>query len=414
MIIPDDSAKTNRSQTERVEALFRFASQQLAQGQTEKAIAWYKKVLELQPDHLQATIHLSHSQEQQRWSWIHQHTCQSGTLLQENPVGKLDLRGQRIFVAHRCGWSFAIDALKALHNSQGILFDGYVENSFIWKERQFGREIEPYTQPWVGFLHNPPAMPTWFYYQDSPQVLFGKDNWQQSLEHCVGLFTLSEYSAQWLREKIGKPVSALIHPTEISGLQFDFDRFLANPYKKIIQLGWWLRKLTAIYQLPIAKNNPLGYQKIKLNPAFALEAETSLQKLVAKQLDVEQITLDPVFVANTQELTHVSNQKYDELLSENIGFIDLYDTSANNTVIECIARATPLLVNPLPAVVEYLGENYPFYFHNLVEAGEKAMDLELIWKTHQYLKCCETRQKLSANYFIESLQASEVYQHIKL
>jgi hypothetical protein len=414
MIIPDDSTKNNRSKTERVEVLFRFASQQLAQGQTEKAIAWYQKILELQPDHLQAAVHLSHSQEQQRWSRIHQYPSQSGILLQENPDGKLNLSDQRIFVAHRCGWSFAIHALKALHNSQGILFDGYLENSFIWKERQFGRKIEPYTQPWVGFLHNPPAMPTWFYNGDSPQVLFGKDNWQRSLEHCVGLFTLSEYSARWLREQTGKPVSALIHPTEISGLQFDFDRFFANPNKKIIQLGWWLRKLAAIYQLPIAKNNPLGYQKIKLNPAFALEAETSLQKLVAKQLEVEQITLDPVFVENTQELTHVSNQNYDELLSENIGFIDLYDTSANNTVIECIVRATPLLVNPLPAVVEYLGENYPFYFNNLAEAVEKAMDLELIGQTHQYLRSCETRQKLSANYFIESLQASEVYQQIKL
>jgi hypothetical protein len=256
-------------------------------------------------------------------------------------------------------------------------------------------------------------MPSWYYYRDSPQVLFTKDNWLKSLESCIGLFTLTEYHAQWLRERVDKPVSALIHPTEIPDIQFSFDRFIANPNRKIIQLGWWLRRLISIYELPIARNNPLGYEKIKLNPAFSLDAETQLQKLVAQQIEVEGITLDPVFVENTQDLTHVSNQEYDELLSENIAFIHLYDTSANTAVIECIARATPLLINPLPAVVEYLGENYPLYFHTLVEAANKAMDLELIRQTHEYLKGCETRQKLSAEYFLQSFQASEVYRRIQ-
>lgn len=401
------------SSSEKAEAIFRFASQCLAKGQTEQAIDWYQKVLELQPDHLQANVHLSHLQEQQRWLQ-RQPTEQAGGTLPENPDSKLNLTGQRIFVAHRCGWSFAIHALKALHNRQGILFDGYLENSFLWKLRQPGRPDVPYTQPWVGFLHNPPAMPTWFYYQDSPQILFAREDWQQSLQYCVGLFTLSEYYAEWLRARINKPVSALIHPTEIPEFQFNFDRFIANPNKKIIQLGWWLRKLASIYQLPIPKDNSLGYQKLKLNPAFALDAKENLQKLVAKQIKVEQITLDPVFVENTEDRTHVPNQEYDELLAQNIGFIHLYDASANTAIIDCIARATPLLVNPLPAVMEYLGKDYPFYFNTLIEAAEKAMDIGLIEKTHHYLKHCETRQKLSAESFIKSMQSSEVYQQIKL
>ena len=60
------------------------------------------------------------------------------------------------------------------------------------------------------------------------------------------------------------------------------------------------------------------------------------------------------------------------LLCRNIAFVELHDAGANNTVVECIARATPLLVNKLPSVVEYLGAGYPFYYDSLEEAAEKA------------------------------------------
>ena len=51
----------------------------------------------------------------------------------------------------------------------------------------------------------------------------------------------------------------------------------------------------------------------------------------------------------------------------NIAFLDLYDSSVNNAVIECIVRNTPVLVNKIPPIVELLGPNYPFYFNDLNE-----------------------------------------------
>lgn len=384
--------------------LFRLACHWLAKGQTKKAIAWYEKVLTMQPNHRQAAIHLSHLKQQRQWG--------EANALEKKHSGTLNLSGQRFFVAHRAGWSYALHALEPLHDPQGIGFDGYIEDSFLWRERQSGEATAPYKHPWVGFLHNPPVMPKWFYYRDSPRALFAQDNWLQSLESCLGLFTLSEYYARWLRQQTDIPVCSLIHPTDIPNEQFSFDRFLANSNKKIIQLGWWLRKLASIYQLPIPRDNPLGYEKIKLNPAFSLDAETQLQKLLAKQIEAENISFNPQLLDNTHNLSHLSNREYDRILSENIGFIHLYDTSANNAVIECIARATPLLVNPLPAIVEYLGENYPFYFNTLEEAGDKALDLNLIHRTHEYLKHCDTRQKLSAQYFLDSFQNTEVYRRV--
>lgn len=353
-----------------------------------------------------------------------------------NPIstGKINLGKQRVFGGHRSGWNFAIQALSSLHNPHGVLFDGYLEDNFLFQAEQLKprsqrilakmqidgvyqlfatsveKEIVPYQQPWVGFLHNPQSMPIWFnYHQRSPQKLFEQEIWQASLPSCLGLFSLSHYHAQWLRAQTGKPVSVLTHPTEIPDQTFDFERFIANPNKKVIQIGWWLRKLNSIYQLPLAQNNSLGYQKIRIGSFFDL-AEAAFANLLKLEAKVYKLEIDEIYRLNTISIDYVSNDQYDDLLSMNIAFIDLYDTSANNAIVECIARTTPLLINPLPAVKEYLGDEYPMYFHTLAEAAAKALDPALILETHEYLKTCKTRKNLSDNYFLTSFQNSELYQ----
>ena len=121
------------------------------------------------------------------------------------------------------------------------------------------------------------------------------------------------------------------------------------------------------------------------------------------------LEIEDSFLENTETRSSLSNEEYDALLSENIIFLDLYDSSANNAVIECLARGTPLLVNPLPAVVEYLGEKYPLYFDSLEEAAEKALDFDLLEKSHLYLLEHDIRKKLSQEYFEKSFEKSEIY-----
>jgi len=349
--------------------------------------------------------------------------------------GKVNLGRQRVFGFHRSGWNYAIQALSPLHNPQEILFDGFLEHQFLFQHARSGQRsprvlakmkadgvfqhlatseekgITPYQEPWVGFLHNPPAMPVWFNYHNSPQKLFEKQIWKDSLPYCLGLFALSEYHATWLRQQTGKPVSVLVHPTEIPQQQFEFDQFLANPAKKIVQIGWWLRKLNSLNRLPIARDNALGYEKVRIGflPGLIDDYLTSFMKLEARLYKFE---FDPIYLENTHVIHHLPNQEYDDLLARNIAFVELYDSSASNAIIECIARATPLLVNPLPAVKEYLGRDYPMYFNSLEEAAAKALDTSLILDTHLYLKTCEVRQKLSSDYFLKSFCDSEVYQSI--
>ena len=330
-----------------------------------------------------------------------------------NPRGKINLNLQTVFKSHRSGWGFAIEALAPLHNIKGVLFDGFLENNFAWHLEELRRDgkVIPYRDPWVGFFHNPQNMPPWFFNEFSLQNIIAGKEFQESLENCVGLFSLSEYQAKYLREVTGKKVSVLIHPTEIPEGLFNYEEFLNNPKKKIVNIGYWLRKLNSIFSLPIKKGNT--FEKIRLIPYSASRPMEVINELVEKEKKIHDIKIPNEYIENTITKSSLSNEDYDDLLSRNIIFLDLYDSSANNAVIECIARTTPLLVNPLPAVVEYLGKDYPFYYKSLNEAVEKAENPYLVKETHEYLKDCETRDKLSKEHFEKSIQESEVYNLLK-
>ena len=125
-----------------------------------------------------------------------------------------------------------------------------------------------------------------------------------------------------------------------------------------------------------------------------------------------KIEIDERFEKNTFTVNRLENDSYDKLLSENIIFLNLYATSANNAVIECIARGTPILINRLPSTEEYLGKDYPFFFDSLEEAAAKAMDYDLIKITNEYLINCETRKKLSSQYFKRQFALSDIYKSL--
>ena len=99
---------------------------------------------------------------------------------------------------------------------------------------------------------------------------------------------------------------------------------------------------------------------------------------------------------------NLDNKEYDELLSNNIILLDVFNASANNTVLECIVRNTPLLVLKHPAIVEYLGINYPLYFNNIDELNKIINSEDFfknIKKTYLYLKNMD-KTIYTINYFI--------------
>jgi hypothetical protein len=110
---------------------------------------------------------------------------------------------------------------------------------------------------------------------------------------------------------------------------------------------------------------------------------------------------------------HQDNEHYDRMLSCNIVFLDLYDSSANNTIVECIVRNTPLIVNRHPAVVEYLGKDYPLYFDTIEEASYLAEDEEKVYTAYIYLRDRhEIKERLTDRYFIREFTNSAIYRQL--
>lgn len=336
---------------------------------------------------------------------------------------------------HRSGWRPAMEALGRLHHPEGVRFEGFLDEIFAvdhpragirsgpellsalrrptWENRFTSEErrVVPIREPWVGFLHNPHGMPPWFYPEHAPEFVLRKAAWRDSMPSCRGLFTLSEHEARWLRGATGKPVSVVRHPTEIPDLVFDFERFLANPDKRVIQIGWWLRRQTAIDRIPIPTDHPAGIRKLRLVPAFAEGSAAHVEELRAGEFAREGHP-DPSVAGSVEARSHVSNAEYDLLLSRNVAFVQLDGANANNAVVECIARATPLLVNRLPAVEEYLGRDYPLFYVDLPDAAAQALDFGRLRAAHDHLLACDMRSRLDLETFCRSVEDSEVYRRL--
>jgi hypothetical protein len=325
--------------------------------------------------------------------------------------GVIAMGEQTTFSHHRSGWGPALDALRAEHDDRGVAFYGFLDGIFNPGLNPRYAQMVPIGHPWTGFFHNPPTMPPWF--PDEPRLtkLLKRDDVLRSMENCVGLFTLSEHLAEFLRGELKLPTSALIFPTEIPDHIFSFEAFLANPRKRVVSVGWWLRRAMSIFYLPLDAQTP--YRKARLNFGGPLDDTSRGLARLEFVHDWRHRKLDDRFKSNTEELPYLPHREFDRLLAENIVYLDLYDSSANNAVVECIARATPLLVNKIAPVVEYLGADYPLYFETLEEAAAKALDFDMVRRAHEHLLTCPARARLSQQAFLDDFRSSEVYGHLR-
>ncbi len=107
-------------------------------------------------------------------------------------------------------------------------------------------------------------------------------------------------------------------------------------------------------------------------------------------------------IRSVRVIEHLHNDAYDDLLASSIVFLYLHDCSAVNTVLECIVRNTPIIVNRLPALEEILGTTYPGFYNNLIEASLLADNLQQIKAMHAHLcRLNKTRYKL--DHFVQSI-----------
>lgn len=325
--------------------------------------------------------------------------CRMAPVPQFTP--KLTLEQFFVYPAQRSGWGFAQQALAPLLRPDGgVLFDTMIERNFArLADQALAEGRVPYRRPWVAFVHVPADYPERFDGRKSFTRIRETEAWRESWPHCRGLFTLSRWMRDWLAARVDVPVAALYHPTEVPDVRFEWNRYLAAG-QRVVQVGWWLRRLASIHALPLPRHRKAflipqsGDGLARFNPV--LEAES--RHVGAPPYDQWDVTWMP----------YQSAAAYDDLLASSVMFLDLYGAVANNAIIEAIVRATPVLVNRLPSVQEYLGADYPLYFDSLDQAAAMASDPSLVRAAHEYLRARDI-SFLSGESFCRDLAESDIY-----
>jgi hypothetical protein len=274
---------------------------------------------------------------------------------------------------HRISNNTILQSLADLHSNESQLkFIWFVEGYFIWGENKGERrssDFKAIQQPWFGVLHIPPLTPKWAGNQFGE--LFFLKEWKESLRHCRALISLSAYMARDLRLIYPRiPIFNLKHPIITFAEKFDLKAFLADP--KVVLVGYWLRRHHRFYRW----RAPL--KKVHLMKKYTPDHMASEEQVFG--------SLKPEEQASVEKHLFLLAEDYDQLLRTSLVYLSLYETSGNNSVIECISMGTPFIADRHPAIEEYVGGNYPL----LLEPGEleTLTQAELLSRTseaHHYL-----------------------------
>ena len=186
---------------------------------------------------------------------------------------------------------------------------------------------------------------------------------------------MSNNLKKWIINEI-KPdffVEVLYHPISIKKLEeFKIDEYKKD--KSIIQIGNWLRKTYSIFKLETTIKKEI------------LPFNTRTEKELKFFLKKDGIILTDDEYNSVTRIKPISNTNYNKIFKNKVLFLDLYSSTANNVILECIKANNPIIINRLDPIEFYLGKEYPLFYSDLSEVTSFLENDDLILKAHIYLK----------------------------
>ena len=290
---------------------------------------------------------------------------------------------------HLSGWPVARANLERVRTVHPVVLDDFVEQTFC-----YGEPPRPYRRPWVGIFHHPPNLPLFAFRAHRPQAMFRMRAWAESLPWLVGGIALSEYHAAFLRESLPVPVAVVKHPVGEPSSTWSREAFRSGP-RRLLQVGFYARNTRAIHQVPPVD----GFERARLLAPHAWIAWYDGEVRRHWQGNRDRREYDGVIEAG-----HAEAHEYERLLSSSVVLTEVFDASANNVVVECLVRETPIAVNRHPAVAEYLGEDYPLFFDDIREVPQLLKDSTVL-AAHEHLRDRD-KSALSGECFVAAVEAA--------
>lgn len=314
-------------------------------------------------------------------------------------------------IMHRGGWNAVKDCIRnnltcTIDANQITLVDT-CEDIFLWDLTNKAETLFAGNKPWIGILHLTPLTEKFSNCQQQVppfleitnlEKLFDSDKctFLQHLSSCLGLIVMSTYIGDYVIRELQKhnidhvPVKILMHPVVTENVPlFSMMKFQRNRFKQLIMIGNQLRRISSFYLV-----NSLSLNKLWLTGTRHFLKCFYFRKC---EFDYFNITLTQDQI-DAVEMRYISSfDEYDELLTKNIVFLDLFDAGCNNTILECIVRNTPIIVRRMEGVEEYLGKEYPLYFNELEEVPQ-LLQIHRLNTAYLYLQNMD-KHKFYMSYF---------------
>ena len=243
--------------------------------------------------------------------------------------------------------------------------DEWIEKLLVWGNKlqntQKLKDIEKEKLKLITFLHCPPFNS----YNDelkkdlllNDDLLLNKNIFDiidknKLFDSITFLYVLSLDHKNFIINRYPKYKNKVLsnyHPIDIDNCKqselFDISNFFLN--KNIYHIGWWLRNFTTFFNFTVpADFNKTILVKKEFQPHFD---DKFLKCALDKNIDVVYELID---------------EEYVKIFNSSCIFCHLADCVANNIVLECIKYNTPIIINRLPSIEEYLGTEYPLFFND--------------------------------------------------
>lgn len=262
---------------------------------------------------------------------------------------------------HMYGWPWIMESIAAIDVERDVLLDPFVDATFDCAHPP------THTTAWVGIIHHP--------FMIAKTVYLHKPEFRASLRACVGLIVHDETLKTCLKRYTHAiKIHVLKHPGRVDW-EFSLRAWFENEAPLVVTVGRWLR-----------------HQEAMALYTWHQETYTDVHFLRTKR------PLTPV------TLHGASRAKYTGTLRANIMGMCFVDASASNALIECILSCTPVIVNRLPQIVEYLGPDYPLYFSFDETTTTVTVTTKQVWQAYLYLKARRETVDLSLPTYIDGVR----------
>ena len=284
---------------------------------------------------------------------------------------------------HRTGWPWVLSHLKTIHSNNGILFDDFFEQNFCYKNKP-----TVYKKPWVAIFHHPKEIPSFGNYRENLSAVFELPEFKKSVKNLKLAIALSDDLADWLRTQLDCKVISLKHPINTKHSEYwDYEYWAAN--KKLCQIGFYLRNTRLVEQVPEMKGVDIKrlWSNMDWLQSYDLKVQTYWENHFTDSLvDYNDSYFSARYKhrdAEDSSIEFALPSAYDEILRTNVIIADYFACSASNVILECIAKNTPIIINRLKSIEQYLGKDYPLFFNH---PEEIPCLMKRVKEAHDYLK----------------------------